>query len=215
MVRIFGRILLVLVILLLAGVAYIFWPRQGDLRGFDADAVARLETAMWRDYYTHNYKGLTSRLYALYRDEYHFSPADSLQLAYAAAKAAQLFQPTTSRAEAQAALPLLVRYFTLLRDHSGEAFDPDKAARLELDWWQLRRENAEPTQYGAVIAQVTEELFHVHNPSIEKSALQRAMMMRYRDDRRSSGMQPDDWTHIEKNLIEAYRELKVGVARTP
>jgi len=40
-------------------------------------------------------------------------------------------------------------------------------------------------------------------------------MMRYRDDRRNGGMQPHDWTHIERNLIEAYRELKAGVARTP
>jgi len=60
-----------------------------------------------------------------------------------------------------------VRYFSLLRDRAGEDFDPDKAARLELDWWQLRRESATPAQYGAVVAQVTQELFHAHNPSIE------------------------------------------------
>ena len=214
MARIIRRIFFLLLVLVLAGLAYVFWPRQGDLRGFDPDAVARLETAMWRDYYTHDYKGLGTRLYALYHDEYRFSPGDSLRLSYATGKAAQVFQPTSNRAEAQVALPLLIQYFTLLRDHSGEAFDPDKAARLELDWWQLRRENATPAQYGAVVAQVTEELFHVRNSSIDESALQRAQMMRYRDDRRNGGMQPDDWTHIETNLIEAYRKLKAGLGKT-
>ena len=208
-------VLLFLLVLALAGAGYALWPRKGDLREFDADAVARLETAMWRDYYGHDYKSLATRLYSLYRDQYHFSPADSAQLAYNSGKAAQLFQPTASRAEAQIALPFLVTYYTLLRDRSGEIFDADNAARLELDWWQLRRENATPEQYGNVVAQVAEELFKVHNEHIQKSSQIRAAMMRYRDDRRDGRMQPEDWDHIEQNLIEAYRELRAGVARTP
>ena len=208
-------VLLFLLLLALAGAGYALWPRQGDLRNFDADAVARLETAMWRDYYAHDYKSLATRLYSLYRDQYHFSPADSAQLAYHSGKAAQLFQPTSSRAEAQVALPMLVSYYTLLRDRSGESFDANNAARLELDWWQLRRENTTPEQYGNVVAQVAEELFKVHNDHIQKSSQIRAAMMRYRDDRRDGRMQPEDWDHIEQNLIESYRELRAGVARTP
>jgi len=209
------RILLVLVLLALIGAGYAWWPRTGDLRGFDADAVGRLETGMWRDYYGHDYKSLANRLYSLYRDQYHFSPADSAQLAYASGKAAQLFQPTGSRAEAQVALPLLVNYYALLRDRGGESFDAEKAAKLELDWWQLRRENATPVQYGNVVAQVAVELFKTDNEHVQKSAQLRAAMMRYRDDRRDGRMQAEDWAHIEENLIEAYRELKAGVARTP
>ncbi|MDR3401852.1 MAG: hypothetical protein P4L99_05065 [Chthoniobacter sp.] len=209
------RFLLVLALLALIGAAYACWPRQGNLRSFDADAVGRLETGMWRDYYAHDYQSLARRLYSLYRDQYHFSPADSAQLAYDSGKAAQLFQPTASRAEAQVALPLLVSYYTLLRDRSGESFDADNAARLELDWWQLRRENATPVQYGKVVAQVAVELFKTDNEHIQKSAQLRAAMMRYRDNRRDGHMQAEDWEHIEENLIESYRELKAGVARTP
>ena len=215
MARKIRQIFLYLLLLALIGAGYALWPRQGDLRNFDADAVARLETGMWRDYYGHDYKSLARRLYSLYRDQYHFSPADSAQLAYASGKAAQLFQPTSSRAEAQVALPLLVSYYTLLRDRGGEIFDPEKAARLELDWWQLRRESATPVQYGNVVAQVVEELFKVHNDHIQKSAQLRAAMMKYRDERRDGHMQPEDWDHIEQSLIESYRELKAGVARTP
>src|SRR2546430_253259 len=126
MARKFLKLLLILLLLALAGAGYALWPRKGNLRDFDADAVGRLETGMWRDYYGHDYKSLARNLSALSRDQYHFSPADSAQLAYGSGKAAQVFQPTASRAEAQAALPLLVSYYTLLRDRSGESFDADK-----------------------------------------------------------------------------------------
>jgi len=214
MLRLIRRILLILFLLALLGAGYALWPRQGDLRTFDPEAAARLETEMWRAYYGHNYQALAGAIYSLHRDVYHFSPGDSAQLAYDSGKAAQLFQPTNGRAEAQVALPWLVKYYTLLRDRSGEAFDPDKAARLELDWWQLRREKATPAQYGVVVAQVAEELFQVQNEHIERAAQLRAEMMEYRDDRRGR-MEADDWDHIAQNLIESYRELKTGVARSP
>lgn len=213
MIRVILRLLLVLLVIAVAGLVYALWPRTADLRGFDAAAVGRLETAMWRDYYAKDYRSLATNLYSLYRDVYHFSPTDSLRLAYDAGKAAQIFQPSKSRAEAQAALPLLVSYYTILRDHSGESFDPAKAARLELEWWQMRREAALPWQYGPVVAQVAEVVFGVTNDSVEKSGLRRAQMMQYRDEHRLGIMQPEDWRHIETNLVESYEALKAGVAR--
>ena len=215
MLRFIRNLFLLVLLVLVAGLAYALWPRKADLRGFDADAVARLETAMWRDYYDHDHKALATKLYTLNRDLYHFSPADSVRLAYNAGKAAQLFQPTASRAEAQVALPLLVSFFTLMQQSSGEAFDPANAARLELDWWQLRRENSTPPEYGKVVAQVSEEIFQTKNERISKAAIQRAVMMGYRDARRDGKMTPDDWALIEKNLIESYHNLKGGVGRTP
>ncbi len=213
MIRFFVRLAVLVIIALVVVLIYAIWPRTGNLRGFDADAVARLETVMWRDYYSKDYKDLAIRLYQVHREQYRFSPGDSVQLSLAAAKATQLFQPTTSREEAQIALPQLIRYFTLLRENSGENFDPVKVAAVELDWWQLRRETNAPEKYSPVLARVSEEIFGITNSSIKNSALLRARMMRYRDDRRNGAMQDSDWTLIETNLIEAYRELKTGVAR--
>ena len=75
MIRFLIRLFLLLILLLLVGLGYALWPRKGDLRNFDADAVARLETAMWRDYYAHDHTALAKKLYTLNRDQYHFSPA--------------------------------------------------------------------------------------------------------------------------------------------
>ena len=92
-------------ILLLA--AFACWPRKADLRAFDPAGMARLETAMWRDYYEKRYGALFYHLYELSRRQFGFSPLDSLRIALAAAKAARAFQPTRSRGEAAAALPRL------------------------------------------------------------------------------------------------------------
>src|SRR5689334_14159671 len=46
---------------------FVSWPRQADLRAFDSGAMARLETATWRDYYEKRYGALFHRLYELSR----------------------------------------------------------------------------------------------------------------------------------------------------
>lgn len=210
------KLLLFAGLALLAGLAiWAGWPRRVNLREFDPAAVARLETAMWRDYYEKHYVALFGGLYALNRDEYGFSPWDSLRIAWYAAKAAKQFQPTTSRAEAQIALPTLERYYGVIRARSGEQFDIREAARLELDWWQLRREKATPAEYGAVVAQTTTAVFHVANAAIAEAGQVRAAMMAYRDERREGRMRDEDWAHIERHLTRAYELLRAGLAPPP
>jgi hypothetical protein len=163
------------------------------LRGFDPKAVARLETAMWRQYYQREYFKLFQALYFLNRNVYHFSRWDSVRLSYYAAKAAHSFQSTRSRKAAQRALPLLERYYGVIRQRRGEQFDFAKTARLELDWWQLRRENASPSQYSEVIARVQEEFYSIRDDRVKKAALLRAEMMDYRDKRHGGKLQSQDW----------------------
>jgi hypothetical protein len=195
-----------------AGSLYVYVPRTAKLRDFDPAGVARLETEMWRDYYEHDYFGLFRSLYVVNRREYGFSPWDSIRLSYYSAMAAKEFQPTRSREEAYEALPALQQYYAIIRRHGGEEFDPREAARLELEWWQLRRESWTPAQYAVPIAEVTTEVYGVRNGGLEQSAVIRAEMMHYRDERRGK-MTPADWEHIEISLTEAYELLKSGVRR--
>ncbi|HTT11362.1 MAG TPA: hypothetical protein VMG60_10770 [Burkholderiaceae bacterium] len=208
-----GRLYAGVAVLLLAlAAAYFLWPRTAHLREFDPDRVAQLETRMWRSYYEKRYAALLVDLYALSRDEYGFSPADSLGIAWYAARAAQTFQPTRSRAEAQGARPLLEHYFRLIEARGGETFDVHEAARLELDWWQLRRENALPAEHGAAIARVSALLFGADNAEIDRAGRLRAEMMRYRDERGDGRMQEGDWAHIERELARSYQALHDGIA---
>ena len=194
-------------------VAYVSWPRTADLRGFEPAEIAWLETAMWRDYYDQRYGALFHHLYALSRTQFGFSPLDSLRIAWAAAQAAKTFQPTRSREAANAALPPLVSYYRLLASAVPGGFDVEEAARLELDWWQARREAIDPEQYGVTVARVAAITYGKgpDEPSLLISGIGRAEAMAYRDVRRQA-MTEEDWGEIECRLRRAYWSLKAAVA---
>jgi hypothetical protein len=167
---------------------------------------------MWRDYYNKHYIQLFWDVYASSRSEFRFSPLDSFRIALAAAHAAKLFQPTRSREEASVALPPLEVYFGLLRKGAPADFDPAKAAQLELDWWQARRENVPPADYGKTIAETTALIYGAENPAVSASGVLRAEAMAYRDAR-SGKMTDSDWRAISGQLTTAYGKLKEGIGR--
>jgi hypothetical protein len=148
----------------------------------------------------------------LSRTQFGFSSSDSFRIALSAARAAKAFQPTRSRADAAAALPQLVAYYALLRPAAPAAFDVDTLARLELDWWQARREAATARDYGRTIADVAALTYgkSPDNGAIAASGIARAEAMAYRDARREA-MTERDWSEIEAQLLRAYQLLKSSV----
>ena len=206
-------VILTLALLLGAIGTYASWPRHADLRSFEAAGIARLETAMWRDYYERRYVALFGHLYELSRTQFGFSPLDSFWIALAAAQAAKAFQPTRSHEAADAALPPLVTYYRLLASATSGGFDVAEAARLELDWWQARREAVAPRQYGVTVARVAAITYGkpADHPSLLISGIGRAEAMAYRDARGLSMTDPD-WSEIECRLRRAYRSLQAAVA---
>ena len=182
-----GRSKIIWVLALAIGVAGIYacWPRSADLRAFDPAGMARLETAMWRDYYEKHYPRLFYHLYEVSRTQFGFAPLASVRIALSAAQAAKTFQPTRSRRDADAALPYLVTYYGLLLPAAPVAFDVQTAASLELDWWQARREAVSPQSYGLTVAEVAALTYGKDraDPVLRESGVARAEAMAYRDAR--------------------------------
>ena len=178
--------------------------------------MARLETAMWRDYYEKHYAALFYHLYQVSRTQFGFAPLDSFRIALSAAQAARAFQPTRSRAEADAALPYLLTYYGLLLRAAPAAFDIKQAARLELDWWQARREVVGPRAYGLTVAEVAALTYgrSAHDPAITAFGIERAEAMAYRDAH-GLAMSEDDWAKTDAELRHAYERLKAGTAGGP
>jgi hypothetical protein len=194
--------------------AYAVIPRHADLRAFDPAEMARLETAMWRDYYDKRYGALFYHLYESTRTQFGFSPLQSLHVAFSAAEAARTFQPTRSRREADAALPALVAYYRNFAPAAPVAFDVEEAARLELDWWQARREAVAPRDYGLTIARVAALTYGraADDTGIRQFGIARAEAMAFRDAR-GEAITDADWMRIENQLGEAYRTLKASIGR--
>jgi hypothetical protein len=196
---------------LVAAVAYGAIPRRADLTTFAPETMARLETSMWRNYYDKRYLALFLDLYEVSRDQQGFSPLDSVRIAVAAARAAAAFQPTRSRAEADAALPRLETYFRIMARAALASADTRELARTELAWWQARREALPPEQYAAIIARVTTLLYGIDGDDIRRSSLVRAQAMEFRDAR-SGRMTEADWLAIEDRLRLAYGLLQKALS---
>jgi hypothetical protein len=190
---------------------YMAAPRSADLRKFDPAEVARLETAMWRDYYAKHYLTLFYHLYESSR-MFNFSPLASFRISLAAAQAAKAFQPTHSRAEAERAIPFLVAYYGLLREAAPVAVDPEELALRELDWWQARRESVAPRDYGVIIAQLAALTYGKRqgDPALLAFGIGRAEAMSYRDTQGQT-ITEQDWLKIEAQLRDAYQQLKMGI----
>ena len=139
-------------------------------------------------------------------------PSTAFKSRCPAAQAAKAFQPTRSRAAADAALPPLVIYYRLLASAVPGGFDVAEAARLELDWWQARREAVGPRQYGVTVARLAASTYGkpADDPSLLITGIGRAEAMAYRDAR-GQAMTDPDWSKVECRSRRAYWSLKVTV----
>ncbi|MBN2448785.1 MAG: hypothetical protein JXR77_00265 [Lentisphaeria bacterium] len=189
-----------------SGLAWLLWPRHIDPTHFDPEAMAAHETRMWRHYYEGRYLCLLGDLYSLTRKQFGFSPADCLRLSFHAARAAQRFRVSRSRAEAEAVVPGLRSYYALIAARSGCGLDPRSAARLELEWWQQRREGASAEDIARTMALLAAMVYRVPAEDLLPMARCRTGAMAYRDARRDGRMTDADWRHVRDALERAYAE---------
>jgi hypothetical protein len=97
----------VVVILAAAYIAFdLLAPRESKMRDFNADEVARLETAMWRSYYDRQQVKLFNQMTELLRSQYNLPLVRSNVVAYEAARAAFVFKDGHNRADYEKALPI-------------------------------------------------------------------------------------------------------------
>jgi hypothetical protein len=197
-------------------------PARVDIRAFEPDEVARLETAMWRSYYDRRRLPLFGQLVALLRGQFRLSPARSLAVAYLAARAAAVFQVGRGHADHQRALPYLERYYDAILAVSETPFGAARAARLELDWWIVHRETAEragaPDELERALAELAAELYQVPVERLGVHAERRAEAMTIRDRRaqQPGGVVEADWDRIQSLLRLAWRALATELrAGTP
>jgi len=193
----------------------LFGPWSADLRRFDPEAVARLETAMWRDYYDEKRVKLFLGLTRLLHEQYGFPPLRAAWNAARAARAAVLFQRGRGRADYETALPDLERYFAAIRQLGRLSCDPARVARLELEWWIAHRERARVGEAGLAraIADAAAALYGVPAGALEPYARARAMAMLDRDAHAERRGRPteEEWRSIESRLVEAFRALRAAV----
>ena len=209
--RTFLRILLLIIIVLLAYVAFdLFGSRTSRMRNFDPNEVARLETAMWRSYYDKQQLRLYNQMTELLRSQYNLPFIRSNTVAYQAAKAAFVFKGGHNRQEYERALPYLVSFYTAIRKISDIPFDVDRASRLELEWWIIHRQRDQhaPGDLASALAALSAELYQMPAERFAEHARLRAEAMTIRDTKaESGGVTEADWARIDELLHASWQSL--------
>lgn len=192
----------------------LYAPRTAHLREFNADEVARLETAMWRSYYEKRRLSLFNQLSELLQTQYNMPLLRSNLVGYYAANAAFVFKKGKQRADYEKALPDLVRFYEAIRKISDVPFDANRAARLELEWWIIHRERAKhsPDDLPKALAELQAALYGMPvDPLMEHGRL-RAEAMTIRDTKaEAGGVTEADWARIEELLHQSWRSLSAAV----
>jgi len=200
------RVLQIGAILLAAMLVWLFTPPQNKFRSFDPAVVGKAESDLWRAYYEHRTADLARGLTLTENRDFGLSPADSARSGLAAANAARIFQRSHSRTQAQAALPQLTEHFRILAHATHSDIDPAEAARLELEWWQKRRE-VRDASYAPEVAAATAYLYGLPPERLRRYAELRVAAMDLRD-RKGRSITEEDWRTIANLLVAAYHDLK-------
>ncbi len=194
----------------------LYGPRTAHLREFDADEVARLETAMWRSYYEKQRVRLFNQLSELLRSQYNMPLIRSNRVAYYAADAAFVFKKGKQRSDYEQALPALVKFYDSIRQMSDIPFDVNRAAQLELEWWIIHRERAKhaPQDLSRALAELQAELYRAPLEQLAEHAALRAEAMTIRDTKaEQGGVTEADWARIDELLHRSWQSLSAVVMR--
>ena len=220
MKKIVFRSLLLIGVLLIGGVLYdLYFPRTAKMREFDADEVARLETAMWRSYYDKKQLQLFNQLSELLRTQYHMPLVRSNQVAYYAVNAAFTFKDGKTEKDYEKAVPDLVKFYGAIRKMSDIPFDVDRVARLELQWWIIHRERwkRHPEELPKALAELQAAIYGVPIDRLMEHGRLRAQAMEIRDTKADHGqaMTEEDWSKINDLLRQSWQSLAGAVKSAP
>ena len=185
-------------------------PVSSNLRAFDPEEVARLDTEMWRSYYDKERIKLFNQLARLLRRQYHMPMARSYLVAFHAAKAAFVFKDGTSRADYERALPDVVAYYQAIRNVSQTSFDVNRAAALELEWWIVHRERRGHVEgdLDRALADLAAEVYRLPAARFAEHGRYRAEAMSIRDDVAEKGpLSQADWEKINDLLRRSWLSL--------
>ena len=189
-------------------------PLRVDIRDFDADEVARLDTAMWRSYYSRQRFKLYGELTELLQKQYRLPFWRRQLTAFYATKAAFVFKDGKSRADYEKALPDVEKFYGEIHDLSTTDFDTHRAAQLELEWWIVHRERKK-YQAGDLARALAETAAAVYNQPVEdfmEHGNLRAEAMNIRDEKaEQGGVTEEDWQKIDDLLHRSWRSLHQAV----
>jgi hypothetical protein len=204
-------VILAIGVLLAVWIAFdLYRPHKIDIRQFNADEIARLDTAMWRSYYARERLQMFSQLTEVLEKQYKLPFWRRQLMAFYAARAAFVFKDGKSREDYEKALPDLRKFYGEIRDISTAEFDVERAAKTELEWWIVHRDRKiyPPDALPNALAEAASAIYNVPKEKFLEYGQFRTDAMKIRDTRaEQDGVTEEDWQKIDELLHKSWNSL--------
>ena len=203
----------IIIILVLIGAIVLVWKLTNRIQApFNSAEIAAAETRMWQAYYGGNPITLNKELVNLLKKQFGFRSEDAQNISISLGVATWNFLHSTGSYEDEV-LPNLVNAYTQIKDVVRGNWNPEEAAKAELEWWVDRRTPGKnnPKNVGKSIAKLYSILYGKTNPYIEKAGLLRAEAAALRDRLGLNRKNSNEWEQVEALLEESYASLIEGI----
>jgi hypothetical protein len=210
---------LALVVLLLVGYSAattpMIAPGASALRGFDPEAIGRLEQRAWANYYNRDWPRLFDDLLRMSRGQFGLSLPQALYASYVATQA----QVVWARQGQQDGLAeeYMRRFYELVREPAGGRYDPRRAAELEVRWWAVHRQREQYPDRSALARALAETYAELYQTPVERllaagDARAEAMDLSDRWIREGKLRDSPLLDRIAERLVVSYRALAAAAA---
>ena len=115
-------------------------PGQTPFHAFDPARVARFERDNYVAYYRRRWFALMRASVLLVREAFGFGWFDGVRSAYFVARAEMAFAPFPDN-DVELAERYMRRFYDLFNARHGTTIDVERAARLDVRWWQVHRDH--------------------------------------------------------------------------
>jgi hypothetical protein len=191
-------------------------PHQA-VRRFDPVDLAQMESAAWIGYYRREWGRVLAASVGLVRCGFQMSWPATLFGAWLVLRANQLWAPYPDN-DPDGARRLMTRFYRLVGG-GGAGFDPNRAARLEVEWWRVHRalqhdDGGDSAELGDAVAALYAYTYDTPIEDVRKSGRLRADAMEICDRWVAAGCDRNDPLVVDmrRTLLRSYRSLKAAVS---
>jgi hypothetical protein len=177
---------------------------------FNPNRVAELEAEGWRAYYDRKWARMLSLMTDLSRQEFNIPFFASLFAAFDTIRAARRWAPAES--DFDGAKKCLGKFYRKARQHSGLRFDPDRAAELEVAYWDIARrlkQGAQRADFVRTVTQLHSEVFGISPEQAAESAELRVQANELVNEiTQGTAEDPEtNWLTLKQKLRECYGSI--------
>lgn len=177
---------------------------------FDPDRVAELEAEGWRAYYDHRWLHMMRLMARMSREQFHMPFLASLAAAYDTVQAGRRWAPANS--DFGGAKEHLAKFYRLAMRYSHLQFDPNRAAELELTYWDVARrlkQGAPREDFVRAMTQLHAEVFGLTPEQAAASAELRVQANELVNQiTQKTAEDPErNWSELKEKLRQCYQSI--------